>query len=147
MDKRDFGFTEAALYERKPVSLRGYDVKAESERNANPGGGESRVQQHFAEDADINVIMRRFKVTGQMPFGSAQGVYGDFTEITDYESAVEKIRGAHERFMKLPPEVREKFKNDPGVMIRKAQELSEEEFVEFSSVKPEAPVPGSEPAQ
>lgn len=146
MDKREFGFTEAGLYERKPVSLRGYDVKAASVASSNPGGGESLVQQHFAEDADINVIMRRFKVTGQMPFGSAQGVYGDFTEITDYESAVGKIERANQMFMRLPPEVREKFKNDPGEMIRRSQEMSEEDFVSFSSVEPVAPVVETDPA-
>lgn len=128
-----------------PDSLRSYDHKEESDFHTNPGGGESRVQQHFAEDADINTIMRRFKVTGQMPFGSAQGMYGDFTEITDYESAQAKIASAHQKFMTLPPEVREKFDNDPGKMIAAAQSMSEEDFLEFSSVEV-TPAAGEAPA-
>lgn len=94
---------------------------------ANPGGGESKVQQAFKDEVDVNVIVRRFGVT-QASAGQTMGVYGDFTGIHDYESAVERIEGAQRRFMSLPAEVRERFRNDPGVLIRAANELSEEEF-------------------
>lgn len=102
--------------------------KAVSDATAQRSSALSLVQQHYKDEVDVNTIMRRFGVTGAMPFGQAAGVYGDFTGILDYEDAVEKVRDARERFMALPAEVRERFNNDPGVMISAAQEMSQDEF-------------------
>lgn len=98
-----------------------------------------RTQQHLKEDADINTIMRRFGVTGQIPaFAPGNGMYGDFTGIQDYEDAVMRIEAAQEAFMRLPPEVREKFSNNPGELVKFAATASEEDFVAAVTV-PEAP--------
>lgn len=91
-------------------------------------GDKTRVQQHLKEEVDINTIMKRFGATGTMPSGLAGGVYGDFTGVTDFDSAREAISRAEEGFMTLPAEVRERFGNDPGKLIALAQELSLEEL-------------------
>lgn len=91
-------------------------------------GEDTLVQQHMRDEVDVNTIVRRFGVTGAMPFGREAGVYGDFTEIQDFDGAVAKVEGARSRFMTLPAEVRERFDNDPGKMIAFAQSVSEEQF-------------------
>lgn len=101
------------------------------------------VQQHFGPEQDINAIVKRFGISRSQPFGAAQGagLYGDFTGIEDYESAIERIRGADERFMRLPADVREKFDNDPGKLLRFANEMEEPEFVSLFEEKPADPIP------
>lgn len=79
---------------------------------------ESRTQQQFAEEADINTIVRRFGISGIMPadFGMPQSA--DFSEtITDYHTALNLIRRADEDFMQLPGQLRERFQNDPQRLI------------------------------
>lgn len=111
--------------------------KARSEKFDLHTGPETKTQQHFGDEVDINTIVRRFGITGQMPFGSAQGFYGDFTGITDYDDALDKIREAEEKFMKLPPDVRERFNNDPAEMVRQASSLEEAEFMARVTPQPE----------
>lgn len=90
-----------------------------------PGG--SPVQQQFRDEVDVNVIVHRFGI-GQPVALNTMGVYADFTGIYDYESALERIKGAQDRFMLLPAEVRSRFANDPGQLISAATTLSAEEF-------------------
>ena len=45
----------------------------------------SRTQQSFRDECDINNILRKFNVTGELPLGSVQPQYGDFSGITDYQ--------------------------------------------------------------
>lgn len=116
-----------------------------------PGGGEVITQQHFREETDINVIVQRFGLTGQLPRGAVlNGVYGDFTGITDYESAVATIEAAQVRFNQLPPELREKFENDPGRLVEYAESHTQEEwdrdFGAAAPVVPVVPVAALEPA-
>lgn len=114
--------------------LHGYDAAEVSKLYGVETGSDTRVQQHFADEVDINTIMRRFGVTGQTPLGSDAGFYGDFTGIEDYESALARVREAQSKFMALPPEVRERFGNDPGRLIYAAQNAPESDFV--SAFKP-----------
>lgn len=138
-------FSETSVGERRPVSVGAYDSGAVSDAVAVHTGDVSLVQQHFQDEVDVNTIVRRFGLTREMPFGSSQGVYGDFTGISDYESALERVRGAQDRFMTLPPEVRERFGNDPALLVRAASELSEEEFVARLKVEQTPPVGGVPP--
>lgn len=124
-----------------PVGFNGYDHAAFSDALGMDTGSESLVQQHYAEEVDINTIVRRFGMTREMPSGLPGGVYGDFSGITDYESAIAMIERAHEGFMTLPPDVRERFKNDPGELVRAMQELPEGEVLELLQAAPPAAPP------
>lgn len=108
-------------------------------------GVSDQVQQHFKDEVDINTIVRRFGATGQMPEFLPEGMYGDFTGIEDFESAVSAIERARDGFLKLPPEVRAKFGNDPGTLIRQAQSMTEDDFGRLvfpvDPAKPAEPVP------
>ncbi len=77
----------------------------------------SMAQQHMAEDADINVIVKRFGLTGQMPQGVRMPTYGDFTGVADYRSALEAIQAADADFMELPADLRARFNNDPQLYL------------------------------
>lgn len=77
----------------------------------------SLTQQQFKDDADINVIMRRFGLTGQMPTGVRVPSYGDFEGITDFRSALAALDAAEASFMQMPGEVRARFMNDPGLFV------------------------------
>lgn len=73
----------------------------------------SLTQQHCAEDCDINVIVERYKVTGQLPSGGA-AVYGDFTQVGDFRQAMDNLRAAQAAFLSIDPQIRMQFGNDPG---------------------------------
>ena len=87
----------------------------------------SLAQQSFKDDADINVLLERFKVTGMMPQGIVLPQYGDFTGVTDYQSAANALLRANDEFMKLPANLRARFENSP------------QKFLEFCSVKENLP--------
>lgn len=116
-----------------PVNPGTVDLKAHSDAHSSPGGGDSLTQQQFREENDINTMMRRFNVTGAIPaMGLKEPMYGDFTGIEDFETAVEKVEKARQDFLRLPPELRERFGNDPGELIAYARSHSWREFAEES---------------
>lgn len=104
-------------------------------------GDGTRTQQHLRDEVDINTIMRRFGMTGQLPLMDTGGLYGDFTDIHDYASAVAVVRRADERFMELPAEVRERFANSPASFIEFARSASREAFDDALRVAASTPPP------
>lgn len=80
--------------------------------------GISLTQQHFKEECDINTIVRRYAVTGVMPnVNPKPPIYGDFSEVPDYQAAFAAVAHAGELFASLPSAVRDRFGNDPARMI------------------------------
>lgn len=113
-------------------------------------GRETLTQQHMGQEVDINTIVRRFGLTKAMPSGPAGGVYGDFTGISDYDSAVAAISRAEEGFLSLDAELRYRFDNDPGKYLAFVGGLSESELEEIHrprAVAPVAPVAPISPSE
>ena len=117
----------------------------------------SRTKQSFRDECDINNILRQFNVTGQLPAGSVQPQYGDFSGITDYQSALNAVMAAQDSFLQLPAKVRAKFDNDPALFVdwasdeankdeMKALGLLREETAQAVVTSPSEPETG-EPAQ
>lgn len=94
-----------------------YDVDKVSEDNGLRCEDPSLTVQSEKEDADINTIVRRFGLTGQLPQGLRPPSFEDFTEVFDFRSAVEAIGAAEEAFMALPAEVRARFDNSPQEFV------------------------------
>lgn len=95
-----------------------YDVDAASnEAGLSFEGDEGKTQQQFKEECDINEIVRRFGLTGSVPETFSMPVSGDFTAVTDFQSAMNAVRAAQEGFMQLPGELRARFANDPGSLL------------------------------
>ena len=105
---------------RKPPFVRNpynYDVDQISNETGLLCLDPSLAQQHQKDDADINVIVERFGLTGQLPDAITPPQYGDFSQATDYHSAMNAVRAAQERFMELPAKLRARFDNDPAKLI------------------------------
>lgn len=75
------------------------------------------VQQQFKEECDINTIVKRFGLTGELPENLNFPKSGDFTGVTDFHTAMNVVRRAEEEFMELPAELRSRFGNDPGTLL------------------------------
>lgn len=78
----------------------------------------SKAVQSQKEEADINTIVRRFGLTGQLPQNARMPEYGDFTGITDYQSALNAVMAADDTFMQMPADVRVRFGNDPEKFVQ-----------------------------
>lgn len=80
---------------------------------------DSKAVQASKDECDINVIVRRFGLTGQLPQGARLPTYGDFAEgvIYDYGSALRAVREADAAFMALPAQIRSHFANDAGSFV------------------------------
>lgn len=95
-----------------------YDMDAASDESAlSCDHEEDRTQQHFAEECDINTIVKRFGLTGELPEVVRVPVSGDFTDVVDFQTAMEAVRRAQEGFMELPGELRYRFGNDPQKLM------------------------------
>lgn len=91
-----------------------FDAEANSNANVLDTGDESLTQQSFKDECDINVILKRFAVTGEMPDNVRVPQYGEFEESFDFMSSMNVIRAAEESFAAMPAAIRERFNNDPG---------------------------------
>jgi len=78
---------------------------------------DSLAVQSQRDEADINTIVRRFGLSGELPQGVRAPTYGDFEDIVDFQSAMNAVRGAEESFMAMPAEVRSRFGNDPQAFV------------------------------
>lgn len=102
------------------------------------------TMQDGKDDADINVLVRRFGVTGQVPRPSMEPFYGDFSEVSDYQSALNQLIEADNAFAGLPSDLRAKFDNEPAKLWNYLHdpELNVEEARALGLLKPEEVPPG-----
>jgi len=108
------------LRRRKFVS--GAEIHAPSRYAIDFSESQDKTIQSAKDDCDINVIIRRFSSTGQIPPVSAGAFYGDFTQVEDFHHACNMVLEARDQFMRLPAETRLRFGNDPGRMIEFLQD-------------------------
>lgn len=104
----------------------------------------TRAQQQFKEECDINTIVERFGITGQMPAQVAIPLTGDFTEVVDYRTALEMLRQADEGFLTIPAEVRARFDNNAGAFVDFMSDpanLDEIKKMGLTRVEPPPPAP------
>lgn len=94
-----------------------YDRDAVSNETGLKCEDPSLAQQQFKEESDINTIVERFGLTGELPNNVRMPEYADFAETYDFHSAMNAIRSATESFMELPASVRARFGNDPGAFV------------------------------
>lgn len=89
-----------------------YDTNAAGDESGLACLEPTMAKQEFREECDINTIAERFGLYGELPESFTMPLEGDFTEITDYQSALNKIMAANDAFMLMPAQVRERFQND-----------------------------------
>lgn len=94
----------------------------------------SRTQKQFQDAVNVNKIMERYLKTGTVTHirNQAEGVYADLTGITDYQSALNQVMHANQKFLDLPSKIRLRFENDPKKLIEFLQNPANlEESVEL----------------
>lgn len=94
-----------------------YDTAAVSQETGLKCEDPSLAQQHMKDECDINVIVERFGVTGQMPVTPLEPTYGDFSGVSDYHTALNKITATEGDFMALPAKLRARFNHDPYELV------------------------------
>lgn len=77
----------------------------------------SRTIQSGKDEADINVIMQRFGVTGMVSSSIRVPTYGDYDTVSDFQTAMNVLRQAEESFLELPSNVRDRFGNSPQAFL------------------------------
>lgn len=99
----------------------------------------SKAVQDAAADADINTIVRRFGLTGELPDAVAAPSYGDFSEVVDFHTAMIAVRKAEDSFLRMPADVRARFLNDPQLFVEFcSDEANREEMGKLGLLVPEA---------
>lgn len=124
----------------------GYDTMAASNEAGLKCEDESRTIQSAAEECDINTIVRRFGLTGQLPENLNMPQSGDFQNVPDFHGAMQIVRQAEEEFARVPAHIRARFVNDPQrLMSFLEDESNRDEAVKLGLVKPPEPIPLSVP--
>lgn len=106
------------VFVRNPYN---YDMALVSQETGLECKDPSLAQQHMKDECDINVIVERFGVTGSIPTTPIEPSYGDFSGVSDYHTALNKIKAADEAFMALPAKIRAKFDHDPNALLNYLQ--------------------------
>jgi len=94
-----------------------YDLSLASDESGLRCEDISLAKQSFLEESDINCIVKRFGITGELPTGIRMPTYGDFHGVDDFHSAMNAVALAHEAFDAMPGEVRARFNNDPAAFV------------------------------
>lgn len=112
--------------------------------------GKGRTKQSMRDECDINKLMEKFRKTGtQPPQNHFPAQYGDFSNVDDYQTAVNQVHDALDAFSELPSNIRNRFQNDPKLLIEFMSEPGNlEEAIELGLApkpepkpKPPAPAP------
>lgn len=89
---------------------------------------EGKTRQSEAQQADINWTIKKYNLQPDKMLdeyghpligwsGLPVGVFADLSEVPSFMEAKNRLLVAEEGFMRLPPEVRLRFSNDPAVML------------------------------
>ena len=92
-------------------------------------GKKSLTKQSMAKACNINNIMKRYQKTGLIEHVKQGGSYGDFSNISSYQEALNQIIQAQESFETLAAPIRSRFNNDPDAFVK---------FIDDPKNKPEA---------
>lgn len=78
---------------------------------------ETLVEQGGREDCDINRVMAKIYRGEFQDKTMNRGMYGDFSNVTDYQTAKMQLLAAEATFSMLPAEIRKRFDNSPEKVL------------------------------
>lgn len=138
-------FTGPGLVWRQPYDKERDDFERMLS-NVHPGDDGLTIQS-AKDDADINVLVRRFGLGEQMPPEPlGPEYYSDTTDLPDLRSVLEFGRQAVEAFQALPARVRSRFQNNPAELwdfVQDPANEAEARSLGLLNPKPPAPEPGA----
>lgn len=77
-----------------------------------------RTKQSFADECDINNIMGEWARTGETHHVNKNApIWGDFSNVSDYQTAANQIIEAQSQFDSMSAETRKHFDNDPAKLL------------------------------
>lgn len=86
------------------------------------------TEQCHRDECDINRIMANYAKTGQVPvYTSKVPQYSDFTQVVDYQTALNLVMDAQDSFYELPAEVRSEYENDPAKFLQALDDPAQKE--------------------
>lgn len=94
-----------------------YDMDEASNESALKCDDESLALQSAEEESNINTIVRRFGLTGELPNDVKVPHSGDFTNLPDFHTAMNLVRKTQEEFLRVPADIRARFGNDPQAFM------------------------------
>lgn len=94
--------------------------------------------QSQREDADINVLVKRFGVTGELPMSQRVPLNLDVDEVLDYKICMDYVRAAQSSFLSLPADVRASFDNDAARFVAFAEDRKNLEKLREWGLAPKA---------
>lgn len=106
--------TIQAPFVRSPYN---YDMNKAGDESGLRCQDKSLTQQHLADECNINILVERFVVSGEMPQLKVPPLQGDFTEAPTYQEALNLMLEANQSFMQLPAKIRSRFDNDAGQFV------------------------------
>ncbi|QXP08036.1 MAG: internal scaffolding protein [Arizlama microvirus] len=78
----------------------------------------SKTKQAFKDESDMNNILKKYAATGALPLNIKENpVYGDYSSVPDYQTALNTIQKAEQQFLGLPSELRDRLQNDPSLFL------------------------------
>ena len=80
------------------------------------------TKQAPLNDVKIGTILERIRKGEQPPPAAHPSYYGDFSNAGDYQSIMERVAIAQQRFDALPAKVRDRFHEDPAELIEFAND-------------------------
>lgn len=97
----------------------------------------SLTQQQFKDDVNINNIIDKF-ARGVVPWtNTKRPQYGDFSEVTSYQDALNLVIDTNEKFDSLPAKIRSRFGNDPQQLLEFMNDAANyEEAVKLGIIEP-----------
>lgn len=125
-----------------------FDTDANSDQTGLACHDKHRTDQQFKDDADINVIVERFGVTGERPPTMQWPEEAEFMETFDFQTSMNVIRKAQEAFGELPAKVRARFDNDPQKYMQffnDPENAHEAVRLGIATKREEPPKPAEEP--
>ena len=107
---------EDGVIQPKSVFIRtpyNYDTDAASNETGLACTGPGKTQQSFKDECDINTIVERFGIAGELPPSMPFPQESEFMETFDFQTSMNVIRKAEESFMQLTGKQRARFNNSP----------------------------------
>lgn len=113
----------------------------------------SMTQQHFKDETMIDNILQKYAETGFLtdPFSPKRPIqFGDFSGVTDFQTAQNAVARATEYFESLPSHIRVSFNNSPSEFLQalddpeQRSKLEDLGFVAPEPSKEPQPIPDTE---
>lgn len=104
------------IFVRSPYN---YDRNAAGDESGLACEDVSLTLQSESEACDINVIVKRFGVTGQLPVNMRRPPsFEDFRDsVVDFKTAMDLVTESTQSFAAMPADVRSRFGNDPAAFV------------------------------